>query len=128
MLKVYETTTPTGELSSICLGFEAGVFTIVDLEGTFALPDGALKAVMTRFGAPLDPAQRFLTVASLDLEPGQSLCHVRHLAPYDVIAKDYLVYSAPETDAPLCAPASTVAAALGHHGRALQKQDAAQRK
>ena len=45
------------------------------------------------------------------------LRHVRHLAIYDVIARDYLVYEAPHRE-PMCALATIVAGALGHLGRA----------
>jgi hypothetical protein len=117
MLKIHEATTATGELSGVFLRFEDGVLAIVSERGTYALPDGALASVMTRFGAALDPAERVAPGAMLELGNGRLLCHVRHLARYDVIARDYLVYHSPERE-PLCALATTVAAALGHLGQA----------
>jgi hypothetical protein len=116
MLKIHEVSATTG-LSAVFLRFEDGVLAVVGPEGTFALPDEALASVMSRFGAPLDPAARVAVVATLELGNGRSLGHVRHLARYDVIARDYLVYHSGDED-PLCALATTVAAALAHLGLA----------
>jgi hypothetical protein len=49
---------------------------------------------------------------------------VRHLAGYDVIGRDYIVYEEPQSEA-LCALAATVAAALLHLGRAAASAGAA---
>jgi hypothetical protein len=117
MLKIHETTTATGALASVFLKIRDGDLAIVNDDGTFALPHGSLGAVMTRFGAPLDPASQLTVVATLELGSGGTLRHVRHLATYDVIARDYLVYDAPGRE-PLCALATTVAGALDHLGRA----------
>jgi hypothetical protein len=117
MLKIHEALTAAAGLSKVFLRFKGGVLAIVGDEGTYVLPDGALASVMARFGAPLDPAERVALVATLELGNGCSLCHVRHLAPYDVIARDYLVYHSPDREA-LCALATTVTAALVHLGQA----------
>jgi hypothetical protein len=117
MLKVHETTTASGALSGVFLRWQEGVMYIVAGEETFSLPEGALDAVMQRFGAPLDPASRVGHVATLDLGRDCTLRHVRHLARYDVIARDYLVYERAGSE-PLCALATTVAGALDHLGRA----------
>jgi hypothetical protein len=122
MLKVHEITTPSGAISAVFLRFEAGVLAIVGEDGTFVLPDGALDAVMMRFGATLEPASHWTQVATLDLGEGRMLCHVRHLARYDVIARDYLVYEAPGREC-LCALATTVAGALDHLGRAAARSE-----
>jgi hypothetical protein len=45
------------------------------------------------------------------------LRHVRHLAGYDVIARDYLVHDRGDGTEPLCAMATRVAAALAHLAR-----------
>jgi hypothetical protein len=117
LLKIHETTTEAGTLRGAFLRASGGVLAIVTDEGTFALPDGALGAVMARFGAPVDSASKVAAVAMLDLGDGRMLHHVRHLAKYDVIARDYLVYHAVGME-PLCALATTVAGALDHLGRA----------
>ena len=118
MLKVHETTTSSGTLSAVFLRCERGVLHIVAGDGTFELPDGALDAVMERFGGPLDPDSQVGHVATLDLGRGGTLRHVRHLARYDVIARDYLVYHRANRE-PLCALATTVAGALDHLARAM---------
>ncbi len=117
MLKIHETTTARGELSCVFLRLEDGVLAITSDEGTHALPEAALDSVMTRFGAPLDLAERLAEVAVLDLGDGRVLRQVRHLARYDVIARDYVTYSVPGRE-PLCALATTVTGALAHLGRA----------
>lgn len=86
-------------------------------DGERTLPEGALDAVMQKFGAPLEANQKLGEVATLDLGGGRSLRHVRHLARYDVIARDWLVYERPGAE-PLCAMATTVAGALEHLARA----------
>ena len=117
MLKVHEITGPSGGLVSIYLRFEGGVLAMVESDEALPLPEGALDAVMTRYGAPLDPAARVTPVEALDLGGGRTLRRVRHLAGYDVIARDYLVFDTPDGPA-LCALATTVTGALAHLGRA----------
>ncbi len=121
MLKVHEITTASGALSDVFLRYENGALAIVAADGTFVLPDGALDAVMKRFGAPLDATSRVAHVATLDLAPGSRLRHVRHLARYDVIARDYLVYETAGGER-VCAFATTVAGALDHLGRAVARR------
>jgi hypothetical protein len=116
MLKIDERPAGDGEPNAVHLRFEDGVLSIVDPSGTWPLPPGALEAVMTRFGKPLDPDVRLAEVGALDVGEGRTLRHVRHLARYDVIARDYLVY-APGAE-PLCVLAVTAAGALEHLARA----------
>jgi hypothetical protein len=116
-LRIHETTTSTGALSGVFLELSDGVLAVVVDDGKFVLPEGALDAVMARFGAPLDPSSRVAAVASLELGEGRALRHVRHLGAYDVIARDYLVYDVAGQE-PLCALATAVAGALDHLGRA----------
>ena len=117
MLKVHETTTASGALSAVFLRYESGVLEIVAADGALALPEGALDAVMDRFGAPLDPDAELHHVGTLDLGNARFLRHVRHLGRYDVIARDYLVYQGANGD-PRYVLATTVAGALDHLGRA----------
>lgn len=79
---------------------------------SLALPAGALEAVMKRFGGPLADDVSLLEIGALELDRGR-LRHVRHLARYDVIARDFLVLEAPGQEL-LCALATTVAGALEH--------------
>ncbi len=121
MLKVHESTTARGDLSPVYVRDDGGALVVVTAEGDFPLPDGALDAVMARYGKPLEPGEALAGVATLDLGAGRALRHVRHLARFDVIARDYLVYDRPDGEA-LCALATTVAGALEHLARAAQRQ------
>lgn len=117
MLKIHESFDPNGELVPVHLRCEQGILELVLADGVFPLPSEALCAVMRRFGAPIDPSAVKSEVARLELPDDGRIRHVRHLAGYDVIARDYLVYE-PSEGEPLCALAATVAAALTHLGRA----------
>ncbi len=117
-LKIDETSTASGELASVFLRIDDGVVSLVDERGAFALPSNAVDAVMRRYGMPFDESdsQRITRVASLDLG-NATLHHVRHLARFDVIARDWLVYERPEHEA-MCVLACDVARALAHLARA----------
>lgn len=117
MFRIHEFSSASGELSSVYLRKVEDRLEVVSDDGAWALPQGALYAVLARFGAPFDEDARSSLIASLQLGEGESLRHVRHLAGYDVIARDYLVYEHPNGEA-LCALAATVAAALLHLGQA----------
>lgn len=117
VLKIHEETTSEGRLSPVCLRFEAELLTIVSEDSAFPLPAAALEAVMSRFGAPFDAQASISVVGALELGADCSLRHVRHLAGYDVIARDYLVYDRAGQES-CCALATTITAALLHLGRA----------
>ena len=117
MFRIHEFSSASGELSSVYLRKTDDQLEVVSDDGAWALPQGALHAVLARFGAPFDEDARSSLIASLQLGEDESLRHVRHLAGYDVIARDYLVYEHPNGEA-LCALAATVAAALLHLGQA----------
>ena len=88
---------------------------LVGDDGALTLPRGSLRAVMLRYGAPFDPDAVSERQGALELEGGAELRHVRHLAGYDVIARDYLVYTEPGLE-PVCAMATNIAGALRHLG------------
>ncbi len=112
-IKIHEITAADGTLTPVFLGFEDGILSIDGLP----LVDEALFAVMQRFGGPLETSEKLVDVARLELAGGAVVRHVRHLARFDVIARDDLVDEAPG-DEPLCALAVTVSAALAHLARA----------
>ncbi len=119
MFKIHEFSSASGELSAVSLRVADGQLEIVSDDGVWPLPDAAVHAVMARFGAPVDDDAPISNVATLELPSGEILRHVRHLAGYDVIARDYIVYEGPEpASEALCAMSTTVAAALLHLGRA----------
>jgi hypothetical protein len=118
MLKIHELTDHDGELVSIYLRVtDSQGLEIVDSQGALPLPPQAVEKVLARFGAPFDAEARITVVAELELGAGQRLRHVRHLAGYDVVARDYVVLDS-RTGEPLCAPGATVAGALQHLARA----------
>lgn len=117
MLKIHEFSAPSGELAAVYLRASEGALELVTDEGAWPLPEAALPAVLARFGAPFDEAAPISEVARLIISDAAVLRHVRHLAGYDVIARDYLVYEAAGSAA-LCALSATVSAALLHLARA----------
>jgi hypothetical protein len=117
MLRIHEFILPNGELSSVFLRREGERLLLFSDDGELALPAGALRAVMVRYGAPFDAEVMSQSQGSLELGVGANLRHVRHLAGYDVIARDYLVYSEPGLE-PVCAMATNVAGALRYLGLA----------
>ena len=123
-LKIHETAAAEDLLATYLEVREGGSLALTSDQGSWPLPEGAIEAVMARFGAPLEPGARLVAVASLELAPGRVLRHVRHLARFDVIARDYLVYEAAGEEA-LCALATTVAGALAHLGRAAARAGSA---
>jgi len=86
-------------------------------EELLPLPDGALEAVMKRYGKPLDAqAGDMMVDERLELGDGRALVRFRFMRRYDVIARDYLVLYEAEGD-PLCEMATSIAAALDHLAR-----------
>lgn len=77
-----------------------------------ALPFPLVEAVFERFAKPLDPT---IVPRGVRLEVGSSgsLVHLRHLARYDVVARDYVVLDRPGKE-PLAELCTAVAAALVH--------------
>lgn len=123
MLKIHELTTPTGELTGVYLRAGDCGLEIVDESGALPIPPGALEKVLGRYGAPFDPQARIIEVAELALGDGRRLRHVQHLAGYDVVMRDYLVFDSSDGES-VCAPGATVAAALRHLARAAAAQSA----
>jgi hypothetical protein len=120
MLKIHEFILPSGELSGVYLRREGELLMLIGEDGELPLPPNALRAVMLRYGAPFDAEAKLEPQADLELPSNARLRHVRHLAGYDVIARDYLVYSEPGIE-PLCAMATGVAGALRHLGLAARR-------
>lgn len=116
MLKIHETTRSDGSFEPLFLRREDDVLFVVRKNEALPLPEGALAAVMARYGGPLADDVSLVEVDVLDLGDAR-LRHVRHLARYDVIARDFLVLEVPGED-PRCALATTVAGALEHLARA----------
>lgn len=115
-MKIHEITRADGSLAPVELSQYDGELWLKREKKVRAVPEGALAAIMRRFGAPLDTRAKLIEIDVLQIRRGERLRYVRHLDIYDVIARDYLVYEAPDR-APECAMATTVAGALEHLAR-----------
>ena len=80
------------------------------------IPLATFESVMRRYGKPLADDVT-LHGARLVLPAGRSVVLLRYLSRYDVIAKDYLVYSSPDAP-PLAELAGSITAALLYLARA----------
>jgi hypothetical protein len=116
-ITIHESIDDAGAPIRTRLSFEDQSLALSVGEESFALPDGALEAVMKRYGKPLDAAESEMMIdARLELGDGRALVRFRFMCRYDVIARDYLVLYAPGAE-PLCEMATAVAAALEHLAR-----------
>ena len=116
-ITIHETTDDAGGLVRTGLAHgEDGLALSVGGE-LLPLPDGALEAVMARYGKPLDARDEDMMVDErLELGDGRALVRFRFMRRYDVIARDYLVLYEPGGE-PLCEMATSIAAALDHLAR-----------
>jgi len=113
---LHETTRADGSLERIHLRERDAILFLVDDDGEHPLPAGALAIVMQRYGKAIDPPLP-PAIETLALSDGSKLVRFRHLAVYDVIARDYMMYETPENE-PVCELATAVTAALSHLARA----------
>ncbi|HEY8073196.1 MAG TPA: hypothetical protein VIF62_03785 [Labilithrix sp.] len=116
-MKIHETARDDGTFEAVVLRVEGESLVLATDDAALALPDGALDAVMTRLGGPLETSEPVALVDRLDLGGGRALRHVRHRARWDVIARDFLVLDAPGAE-PVCVLAVSACAALTHLARA----------
>ncbi len=118
-ITIHETTDATGGLVRTRLAEVDGGLALRVGEELLPLPDGALAAVMKRYGKPLEAREEDMMVDErLELGQGRALVRFRFMCRYDVIARDYLVLYEPERE-PLCEMATAIAAALDHLARRL---------
>ncbi|MEO6574911.1 MAG: hypothetical protein ABIP89_13790 [Polyangiaceae bacterium] len=112
-LLIHQRTRVDGSLEDLFLSREDDALRVqIGADDEAFVPIEALVAVMRKFGKPLAPEIR-LGATALELGDGRSLTMLRHLARYDVIARDFLVFCAPNEE-PLAELASSVTAALMH--------------
>jgi hypothetical protein len=120
-ITIHETTDAEGALVRTRLELDEGVLSL-DVGGMlFPLPEGALEAVMKRYGKALDASESEMMVDErLELGEGCALVRFRFMRRYDVIARDYLVLYRRDEE-PLCEMATSVTAALDHLARRFAK-------
>jgi len=118
-ITIHATTNPAGQVVETRLCCDDGRLAIAVSGEVMPLPDGALEAVMKRYGKALaaDPKDMMVD-EELDLGEGRRLVRFRFMSRYDVIARDYLVLYDPEGE-PLCELATAITAALDHLARRL---------
>ncbi len=112
MLLVHETLSPEGANERVYIACSDGAITLVEGEAEVEIPEAILFRVFARYGNPLEPSVR-IEGPSLGLPSGARITHLRFLARYDVIAKDYLVLERPGEE-PLVELATGIVAALQH--------------
>lgn len=118
-ITIHESLGPTGDLVRTRLAHEAGALALVVAGDVLPLPEGALEAVMRRYGKPLaEDVDETLVAERLDLGHGRALVRFRFMPRYDVIARDYLALYEPGAE-PLCELATSVTAVLDHLARRL---------
>ena len=101
------------------IGVEEGALVVlVSGEAPVALPIQVIERVMERYGKPLAEGVE-LDGPRLDLGNGGVLHLIRHLARFDVIARDFVVWSAPGRE-PLAELAIAVSGALAHLAKAVR--------
>ncbi len=110
-----EITLTDGALAKVVLTVDAGEIVFrAGSEAPVALPERVLTAVVERYGAPFDESEAVAVVAALTLPSGATLSHVRHLARFDVVARDYLVHAPAGAHEKTCASSAVVAGAIEH--------------
>ncbi len=115
MLLVHESLSAEGEAERVYLACTDGALVLLEGETEVELPEAVLMRVFARYGNPLEPSVR-IEGPSLSLPSGARITHMRFLARYDVIAKDYLVLERPGAE-PLVELATGIVAALQHLAR-----------
>jgi len=115
MMVLHESLTPDGAPETVAVGAEDGAL-VLSVDGAASrLPMVALEKVMERYGKPLAEGVRLDGPGSarVDLGAGGALHRIRHRGFYDVIARDFVVWTSPGRE-PLAELAGSVAAALVH--------------
>lgn len=119
MLCLHERTRDDGSIERTYLdahhgGDEASLSLHVDGEAPRSLPLDVLMAVMKRYGRVLDDAVTFGPDAErLAVGGGVEVVHFRHLAKYDVIARDWIALIEPHAE-PIAELSTAVSGALRH--------------
>ncbi len=118
MLRIHETVLADGTLETTCLSAgDDGIGVHIGNVRVATLPVEAVDRIMDRYGKPLADGIA-LSGPTLALGGDRVLCMLRHRARYDVIARDFLVFSIPGAE-PMVELATSVSAAITHLARAM---------
>jgi hypothetical protein len=113
MLTIHEYLTEDGSSETVALDVDGGALVVhVGKEPPVTLPILALARVMDRYGKPLAEGIA-IDGPKLDVDEGRALYRIRHRARYDVIARDFLVWTAHDRE-PVAELAVAVCGALVH--------------
>jgi hypothetical protein len=116
-ITLHERTTEQGALERTTLRAHEGHLALVTGPDAAPLPEGAVEAVLARYGKPMELAESDAAIEeSLDLGQGRRLIRFRFRPRFDVIARDYLALCVPGQD-PVCELAVAVTGALEHLAR-----------
>jgi hypothetical protein len=118
-LLLHESPRADGSFERVLLEHGDDGLAIKDDAGAHPLPDGALAAVMRRYGKPLE-GELPKSEETLSVGDGQRLVRFRHKSMFDVIGKDYIAYES-RGEETLCELATAVTAALAHLAKAYGK-------
>jgi len=112
-LLIHEQARPDGGMARTWLEVVDGALLLRHDEADGVLLDFAvLDAVMRRYGKGLGP-DVVVSGPTLVLDGGRTLSSLRHRARYDVVARDFLVYQAPDSE-PIAELAASITAALSY--------------
>ena len=115
-LLLHESPRPDGSFERVMLERGDDGLALKDDVGVHPLPEGALAAVMKRYGKPLEGALP-KAEETLAIGVGERLVRFRHKSIFDVIGKDYIAYESPGEET-LAELATSVTAALSHLAKA----------
>lgn len=119
MLLVHETISTQGASERVYLACNEGSLVLLEGDVEVEIPEAVLGRIFARYGNPIEPSVR-IEGPSLELPSGARITHLRFLARYDVIAKDYLVLERTGEE-PLVELATGIVAALQHLARGAQE-------
>jgi hypothetical protein len=119
MLLIHEWLGDDGTSETVTLDEADGELVVrVGPEAPVLLPILALERVMERYGKPLADGVA-LDGPKLELGDGRALYRIRHLGRYDVIARDFLVWTVSGRES-LAELAVAISGALVHLARAVR--------
>jgi hypothetical protein len=120
-LTIHESTNDAGVRETVEVSAEDGALIVFVAGVRTVLPMLVLERVMERYGKPLEDGILLDGPGSarVDLGGGSVLHRIRHRGFYDVIARDFVVWTSPGRE-PLAELATGVSAALAHFARAAE--------